>query len=210
MKKNHGLKLFAMRLSAFLVLVACSFFLIERHLKFEREEVAINHLHRIHQAQMQFKTKQGRYGTLAELAEARLVEAGPAYNATSYFRYWVSDLTPTTFCAHADRKGPKAGYCDFNLSEDGVLYSRCSDNIGPVPRGQGLARSLGATGWSRVSVFWLGKLFSSLSAQSPAAVQRFRRYWPRVRLGTAIHLPAGIISSVLCDQPRRSNTNVPS
>jgi hypothetical protein len=140
MKKNHGLKLFAMRLSALLVLVACSFFLIERHLKFGREKAAIIGLHEIHQAETQFKTKHGRYGTLVELAEAGLVKAGLAWSANSYWRYQVSDLTATTFCAHAHRASLNAAYCDFSLCEDGVLNSRCSDNIGPVPRGQGLAR----------------------------------------------------------------------
>lgn len=137
MGKNDGLKLSTLLILAFLLLFACSHFLVQRHFRFEREKVASDTLYEIHQAQAQFKTTQGRYGTLVELAEAGLVKAGLAWSANSYWRYWVSDLTSTTFRVHADRKSTQASNCDFNLSEDGVLYSRCSKDIGSVPPGQG-------------------------------------------------------------------------
>jgi hypothetical protein len=120
-----------------LLVLACVPFFLQRIRKFERQRAAVRFLYHIHQSQARFKIHQGRYGTLIELSEAGLLEAGLELNNTSTYKYWVSDLSPSTVCVHADRMAPQAGNCDFILCEDGVLDSRCSKEPGSVPRGPG-------------------------------------------------------------------------
>jgi hypothetical protein len=130
------LKLYALGGILLLAIPACCLLALRSFLKSGRQRAAISILHQIQQSQTQFKIQQGRYGTLIELSKAGLLEGGLAHNANSHFKYWVSDLTSSTVCVHADRMSPQAANCDFNLCEDGSLYSRCSKEPGSVPRGQ--------------------------------------------------------------------------
>lgn len=121
-----------------LVVLAISGLAAMQHvLKLGREDAAISTLHQIHKAQTQFKTMRGRYGTLEELEEAALI--GHITGPSSQYRYWISDLTPTTFCAHAIRVATNVSYHDFNLSEDGIIHSQRSTLPGTIPRGLGVA-----------------------------------------------------------------------
>jgi hypothetical protein len=136
MSRLSNLKLYTLGgITLSVIVVGCGSFL-QGVLRVGRQKAAISQLYKIREAQEQTKTSHGRYGTLVELAEAGLLDAGIAWGSNSYFRYWVSDLTPTTFCAHADRQSAQAGNCDFNLCEDAVLSSRCDKKLGSVPRVQ--------------------------------------------------------------------------
>ncbi len=111
---------------------------IQSLLRVERDIIAARNLEKIHAAQEQFNSLNGKYGTLEELAEAGLLEPYLAGDRKALkFSYRLSDLSPTTFCAHADRKSRSAGDRDFNMSEDGVLHFKESKTIGSIPRGQG-------------------------------------------------------------------------
>ncbi len=137
MKISRSLKITLSVLLALIMLAVSALAMLQHNLKRGREEAAINTLHQIHSAQVQFKITHGRYATLNELEEAELV---PHLSfPSSHYRYWISDLTPTTFCAHADRVATNVSYHDFNISEDGILYSQRSKIPDGVPRGQGVA-----------------------------------------------------------------------
>jgi hypothetical protein len=131
------LKLLALIGMPLLAVLVCGPFFLQIFLKSERQKGAIANLYRTQQIQGQFKLHRGRYGSLIELADAGLLEGGFASDATSNYKYWVSDISPSTVCTHADRIRPQAGNCDFALCEDGVLHSRCSKEPGSVSRGRG-------------------------------------------------------------------------
>ena len=135
MKIPRSLKITLSILLALIVLAVSGLAMLQHNLKRGREETAISRLRQIHQIQIQFKREHGRYGTQSELEEAGLI--GPRNAPTSHYHYWVSDVTPVTFCVHADRPARKIGNHDFTLCEDGVLHSQRSEIPGSVARGQG-------------------------------------------------------------------------
>lgn len=98
----------------------------------------IRNLYRIYDGEENFKVIRGRYGTLKELAEANLIDPSFAGDQNEFkYRYWISDLSPSTFCLHADRKSLIPSNKDFNMSEDGITRFIRSWNLGSVQRGQG-------------------------------------------------------------------------
>src|ERR1051326_7393114 len=112
-RKRRLIKIVVSMVIAFLAFIAFSVYINQRYVRVQTEHLAIRNLYDIHTAQGKFKSLKGRYGTLKELAEARLIEPHFAGDQkTLRYSYWISDLSPETFCAHADRKSWIAGYCD--------------------------------------------------------------------------------------------------
>lgn len=109
-----------------------------RFLKSGRDSLANINLEAIREAQEQYRSANGRYGTLEELTALKLIHLPSDADRKSNHNYWVSDLSPTTFCAHADRRDEDKSYRDFNMSEDGVLHWVESEIKGSVPRGKGM------------------------------------------------------------------------
>ncbi|HZS04863.1 MAG TPA: hypothetical protein VFD58_08525 [Blastocatellia bacterium] len=102
------------------------------------EAAAVQSLKTIHATEETFKSSKGRYGTLRELADARLIDriyvSGRAVNK---YIFSDSDVSADTFCIHADREKSSASYRDFNITESGDVYYIKSKNKGTVPWGEG-------------------------------------------------------------------------
>lgn len=121
-------------LLSFLAFTAVGIPILNRFSKVTHDHLAACNLLNVGSAQEQYQLSTGRYGTLDELAKAGLLESHLAGDRqTLLYHYWISDLSPTTFCAHADRKDPGSGNTDFSISENGALHGKRSETIGSVP-----------------------------------------------------------------------------
>lgn len=112
--------------------------LLYRTVAHRNETNATAILGRLYKSELKFKEKQGRFGTLAELA-AEGLEGKPLAEGKVILGYIFtsSDVTDTTFCLHADRAQNTSGFRDFNLTETEEYRSIKSELKGTVLRGQG-------------------------------------------------------------------------
>jgi len=102
------------------------------------EAAAVQSLKTIHAAEETFKSNKGRYGTLRELADAKLIDRIYASRrAVNKYIFSDSDVSAATFCIHADREKSSTSYRDFNITESGDVCYIKSKNKGTVPRGEG-------------------------------------------------------------------------
>ena len=103
-----------------------------------RESAAIQALRTIHDYQAQYLTVHSRFATLEELAESLMIDGVYASGRPiSGYVYSASDITPKTYCVHADRANDKCGSRDFIICEDGIIRFIESKNKGAVRRGEG-------------------------------------------------------------------------
>lgn len=111
-------------------------------------------LRSFHAAEMAFKARKVRFGTLKELADDGLIDPRHAGGRPiKGYIYSDSDVTESTYCIHADRQpnetthwysfiwddGPQK---DFNITEDGEVSFIKSRTRGTVARGQGTKLSM--------------------------------------------------------------------
>jgi hypothetical protein len=103
-----------------------------------RDTAAIEALRTIHMGQGEFLRLKGRLGTLKELADAGLIEKKYATGKPVYgYIYSETDLSPDTYCVHADRESGKSGYRDYNVTESGEIRYIESETNETVPRDGG-------------------------------------------------------------------------
>jgi prepilin-type N-terminal cleavage/methylation domain-containing protein len=109
-----------------------------RYLKTGRETAAVQSLKNIHNSQATFQGLRGRFATLKELADNELLDKGYA-NGTPVngYIYKDSDVSPDTYCIHADRASDSTANRDFNITERGTIYYIESPSKGTVERGAG-------------------------------------------------------------------------
>lgn len=90
--------------------------------KMGTETAAINRLVSIHRAEAAYYTSHKKFGTLYELAEARLLDKEIANNkATGGYLFSESGISEATFCIQATRTDEDAGSRDFNITENGDI-----------------------------------------------------------------------------------------
>jgi hypothetical protein len=103
-----------------------------------RETIVISTLITIHCAQTAFHARNGRYGTLKELADLEVIE--PRYASREPVRGYIysdSEVTENTYCVHSTRQKDDSSYADFNITEEGAVHFIKSKTRGIVPRGAG-------------------------------------------------------------------------
>lgn len=110
-----------------------------RYLKTGRETAVIQSLRNIHNSQTQYQALRGRFATLKELADDDLLDTSYANGQPiNGYIYTDSDITPDTYCVHADRASDSTANRDFNVSERGVVHYIESASKGTVARGEGV------------------------------------------------------------------------
>ncbi|MCI0393061.1 MAG: DUF4190 domain-containing protein [Acidobacteria bacterium] len=121
---------------------------LNENLRLGRENSAIQTLRTIHNNEAQFVAMNSRFGTLKELAEARLLDQNYA-NGTevSGFVYSSSSVSKETYCVHAVRTSSSVARHDFVLCEDGIIRRVESKSPGLVKRGEGA--TLDSSSYSR-------------------------------------------------------------
>lgn len=108
------------------------------NLRLGRETTAIETLRSIHSNQAQFAAMNTRFGTLKELADARLIDQKYADGTEiTGFVYSSSSVSQDTFCVHAVRTSSSVAPHDFVLCEDGIIRRVESKIPGLVKRGEG-------------------------------------------------------------------------
>jgi len=109
-----------------------------RYLKTGRETAAIQSLREIHNSQATYQALRGRFATLKELVDNELLDKGyAAGTAINGYVYKDSDVTPDTYCVHADRASDSTANRDFNITERGIVHYIESPSKGTVERGSG-------------------------------------------------------------------------
>jgi prepilin-type N-terminal cleavage/methylation domain-containing protein len=122
------------------------------YLKTGRETAAISTLKNIHNSESQFQAVRGRFGTLKELADNDLLEKSYASGQPiNGYLYTDSDISPDTYCVHADRVSDSTANRDFNISERGIVSYVESKTKGTVARGEGVPLATTSAGTSSSS-----------------------------------------------------------
>src|SRR5262245_59393762 len=107
-------------------------------LRLGRETAAINSLRTIHNIEAQFVMMNSRFGTLKEMAEARLLDQNYANEIeVSGYVYSSSSVSEKTYCVHAVRTSSSIARHDFIVCEDGIIRQIESKTPGVVKRGEG-------------------------------------------------------------------------
>ena len=122
-----------------------------KNLETGRETAAIQTLRTVHNNQAQFSAMKGKFGTLAELNQAALIDANFASGqAVSGYVYTSTEATPDQYCVQSTRSSATTASRDFNVIEDGTIRYVESKTPSAVPHGGGSplagAGAGGATG----------------------------------------------------------------
>src|SRR5262245_51053755 len=116
------------------------------NIKLGRQTATLNSLRTIHQNQAQYNAMRGRFGSLKELNEARLIDANYANGAAvSGYIYNSTEATADQYCVQATRTGESTAYNDYNVIEDGTIRFVESKTPSPIPRGEGTPMSGGGS-----------------------------------------------------------------
>ncbi|MCI0338444.1 MAG: DUF4190 domain-containing protein [Acidobacteria bacterium] len=108
------------------------------NLRIGREIAAIETLRTIHTSQAHFLALKGKFGSLKELTEARLIDKNySSSSAVSGYIYTATDVSDKSYCIHADRASDRTATRDFIVCEDGIIRSVKSKARSTVRRGEG-------------------------------------------------------------------------
>lgn len=111
---------------------------LQEYLKLGRETAAINSLRTVHQNQAQYSAMKGKFGTLQELNQSGLIDAGYANgSAISGYVYTSPEADADKYCVQATRQAATTAYKDFNVIEDGTIRQVESKTPSPVPHDGG-------------------------------------------------------------------------
>lgn len=109
-----------------------------KNLETGRETAAIQTLRTVHNNQAQFSAMKGKFGTLAELNQAGLIDANYAGGGTvSGYVYTSTEATADQYCVQATRSSATTASRDFNVIEDGTIRYIEAKAPSPVPHGGG-------------------------------------------------------------------------
>ncbi len=109
-----------------------------KNLETGRETAAIQTLRTVHNNQAQFSAMKGKFGTLAELNQAGLIDANyTGGGAVSGYVYTSTEATPDQYCVQATRSTATTASRDFNVIEDGTIRYVEAKSPSPVPHGGG-------------------------------------------------------------------------
>jgi prepilin-type N-terminal cleavage/methylation domain-containing protein len=114
------------------------------NIKLGRQTATLNSLRTIHQNQAQYNAMRGKFATLKELNEAKLIDGNYANGvAVSGYVYNSTEATPDQYCVQATRQAESTAYNDYNVIEDGTIRFVESKSPNPIPRGEGTPMSGG-------------------------------------------------------------------
>jgi hypothetical protein len=123
----------------FAISAAVSLPLLLKTLQSGRETGAIQSLRVIHNSQTLYQAKNGRFGTLKELAEEGLIDRNYVGVSTSNYIYTSApEITQDKYCVQATRQSPSVALRDFNVDQDGFIRYIESKTPSPVPCGEGI------------------------------------------------------------------------
>lgn len=118
-----------------------------KNLETGRETAAIQTLRTVHNNQAQFSAMKGKFGTLADLKEAGLIDANYASGgAVSGYVYTSTEATPDQYCVQSTRSSATTASRDFNVIEDGTIRYVEAKAPSPVPHGGGSELAGGGAG----------------------------------------------------------------
>ncbi|HKQ78857.1 MAG TPA: DUF4190 domain-containing protein [Blastocatellia bacterium] len=125
-------------IAVFGILAAIAVPRLTENLRRGRETATIQRLRTIHTNETQFEAMNSRFGTLKELAEARLVDQDYADGTeVAGYVYSSSDVSKDTYCIHAVRTSSSVARHDYVLCEDGIIRRVESKTPGLVKRDEG-------------------------------------------------------------------------
>ncbi|MFN0108157.1 MAG: type IV pilin protein [Blastocatellia bacterium] len=109
-----------------------------KNLETGRETAAIQTLRTVHNNQAQYSAMKGKFGTLADLNTAGLIDANySSGTAVSGYVYSSTEATPDQYCIQATRSSATTASRDFNVIEDGTIRYVEVKTPSPVPHGGG-------------------------------------------------------------------------
>jgi type II secretory pathway pseudopilin PulG len=117
------------------------------NIKLGRQTATMESLKTIHQGEVMYHTRTGKFGTLKELHEAALIEANYASGAAvSGYIFTSTSATADQYCVQATRQSPSTAYRDFNVTEEGAIRYVETKTPAPIPHGEGVPLSEVGTG----------------------------------------------------------------
>jgi len=119
------------------ILAAIALPKLQENLKLGRETAALKSLQTIHQSQAQHSAMKGKFGTLQELYQAKLIDANYATGSVNGYAYTSPDADADKYCVQATRQAESTAYKDFNVIEDGTIRYVLSKTPSPVPHDGG-------------------------------------------------------------------------
>ncbi len=129
------------------ILAAIALPKLQEALKLGRETATIKSLGTIHQNQAHFSAMKGKFGTLQELNQAKLIDASYANGtAVSGYIYTSPEADADKYCVQSTRSAATTSYKDFNVIEDGSIRYVESKAPSPVPHDGGTPMSGGGAG----------------------------------------------------------------
>jgi type IV pilus assembly protein PilA len=120
------------------ILAAIALPKLQENIKLGRETAAIKSLGTIHTNQAQFNAMKGKFGSLQDLTQVKLLDANYASGAAiSGYTYTSTEADSDKYCVQATRAAQTTAYKDFNVIEDGTIRYVESNAPSPVAHGDG-------------------------------------------------------------------------
>jgi prepilin-type N-terminal cleavage/methylation domain-containing protein len=129
------------------ILAAIALPKLQENLRLGRETAAIKSLGTIHTNQAQFSAMKGKFGSLQELSQIKLLDANYASGTPiSGYVYNSTEADSDKYCVQATRTAQTTAYKDFNVIEDGTIRFVESNTPTPIAHGDGTPLSGGGAG----------------------------------------------------------------
>lgn len=120
------------------ILAAIALPKLQENLRLGRETAAIKSLGTIHTNQAQFSAMKGKFGSLQELSQIKLLDSNYASGTPiSGYVYNSTEADADKYCVQATRTAQTTAYKDFNVIEDGTIRYVESNSPSPIPHGDG-------------------------------------------------------------------------
>lgn len=135
------MKMFKIITAIILSLMAVIYFLLPKLTSITKADCdtsVVQMLRTMHNAQAQFKSMRGRFGTLRELADGGLMVPRVA-DGEPISGYVYSDANTSTesYCICANRANTNVGNRDYNIVEDGEVRYQQSKTLSSAVCGKG-------------------------------------------------------------------------
>lgn len=107
-----------------------------------RESGAIQNLRTMNNNQALYHSRHGKYATLKELVDEKLLDGSYASGqSVKGYIFTSTEADGAQYCIQATRENGGSGFKDFNITEDGIIRFSEGKSPTPLPYGEGTSLS---------------------------------------------------------------------